>query len=113
MRKCGVLRRRKVCWCTLTRSLFCVHLETVSPSFLRLESATFRTRVDVVVLTICYPSNCADVILASSKTTTVGSTKMLKTKEEEDEVGGFHYSAKYSAQLVLGHSRYSCSEGLI
>ena len=34
------------------------------------------------VLTMCYPFNCVEVIFASSKTTTVDSTKMLKTKEK-------------------------------
>ena len=34
------------------------------------------------VLTICHPSYCVDAILASSKTTTVGSTRILKTNEK-------------------------------
>ena len=56
-----------------------------------------------IALTICRPANCAGAIFASSKSMKTNSTMSW----------WWCSSAKFSAQYVLSHSRYLCSEGSI
>ena len=64
-------------------------------------------------LPICHPANCVDAILSNSKTTSVGSTKILKTNEKRKmKLAAYILLTEILGQIVLSHSKYPCSEGL-